>query len=156
MLFSVNCTCFSCKQSMLDGPPDTALPSRGKAQRRQTLYCDVDCPSVVLAYVTVGPFKQVGILVQLVAKQRLAQCLLDLAFPCMRCLPAVEPHRAHDLVDVVDDPPYHDGRVAVPRFLEQLSEGSLPPIDVLFLRRLALRFHHVLRERQKLLQEIDR
>src|SRR5258706_594252 len=92
---------------------------------------------------------------QLVLEQRLPQRDLHLPLASVGTLPAVETHRADNLVDVIDYPLDHDGGVTAPGLLEKLSERSLAAIDLLLDGTLALELHHVLRECQQFLEEID-
>lgn len=59
--------------------------------------------SVVLADVSVGPFEKLYILMKLILQQTLPQRLFDFPFSRRRLLPTGEPHKANDLVDVLDD-----------------------------------------------------
>ena len=80
---------------------------------------------------------------ELVLKKGFAKRDFDLALPCVSVLPAVEAHRPHDLVDIVDHPLDHDRGVTVLRPLEEFSERGLAAVDLLLDRGFALEFDHV-------------
>lgn len=64
--------------------------------------------TAIHADVPEGTIEQISVLVQLIFEQRLSQGLLHLALAGVRVLPAVEPHMADELVEVVHHPLEHD------------------------------------------------
>ena len=85
----------------------------------------------MLPDVPVRLLKDRGVWVQLVVEQRPAEVLLHLSRACVCVLPVVETHCSHNIVDVVDDPLDHDGRLAVRRLHEdqrpQFLAGKVAP-----------------------------
>ena len=80
------------------------------------------------------PGRRVPVLVELALEQGLPKGIPYFSLSSMRALPAVEPHNANDLVDVVHNPLHHDRCVGVAYLLKQLRESRLSPV---LLHRLA-------------------
>ena len=103
----------------------------GNARNEHVLArCPIACvdwsqASVVLPDIAVCTVEQLMLLVQSVLEQRLSQHLPDFSLAGVCGLPALEADLLDDLVDVVDDPFDHDGRLVVTGFLKQFAQGGL-------------------------------